>query len=125
MVAPQGINTSSTSNDSKAFTPVLKGLKNNNDISNTNASANATSIDRTYTDRYDLLSDWLNEEKRERLEDIKERERACPVVLRKAMKQIDAEKAHQKYLARLETSFDLNKLFREHVPYARIMFKVN
>jgi len=36
------------------------------------------------------------------------------VVLRKTRKQADAEKAHQKYLARLETSFDLNKLFREH-----------
>jgi len=75
MVAPQGINTSSTSNNSKAFTPVLKGLKNNYDISNTNVNANATSIDRTYTDRYDLLSDWLNEEEdEEMLEDIKERE---------------------------------------------------
>jgi len=48
------------------------------------------------------------------IEDIKERERAYSVVLMKTRKQVDAEKALKKYLARLETSFDLNKLFREH-----------
>ena len=57
MVAPQG-NTSSTSKDPEAFTPVNKGLKN--DISKPKANDNG--IESTYANRYDPLIDWLDDE---------------------------------------------------------------